>query len=54
MNGNSKNYSTHGTSRKGSSSNSITTSEKDENLTELPKVHSSPKKQVTKPETAHL
>ena len=44
LNGNSKNSSAHGSLRAGSNSNSLHSSEKDENLTELPKVHASPKK----------
>ena len=44
LNGSSKSSSAHGSVRKGSNTNSLNSSEKDESLTELPKVHASPKK----------
>ena len=44
LNGSSKSSSAHGSIRKGSNTNSLNSSEKDESLTELPKVHASPKK----------
>ena len=55
LNGSSRNYSAHGSTRKGSIANSINSSEKEENLSELPKVHASPKKPVnTKNEVSDL
>ena len=44
LNGSSKSSSAHGSVRKGSNTNSLNSSEKDESLTELPKVHASPRK----------
>ena len=56
LNGSSKHSSAHVSSRKGSNTNSMNSSEKEETLSELPQVHSSPRKQNTTTEikTAHL